>query len=292
MPGLLGGVSGMPHLGSSGLRGLKGYGGGGNETIKVGPLQELVFEYCLFNGRRFKPSFIVNYIIQKGVNGVDRGKLLRNIHWAIKRLLKRGIVRKIARGFYELVDFDGLAGRIKPVRVPSVVGNENDGTRVPAGGGRGVGDGGGGCGVGLFLDNLRGYNSGGYVNGDRGRVRSLSDLVFFDSVSYAEFAVSLGTSLLKGLGQIILYYGCKEVPGRGVVCGDWFEWRPPRGFIKRYGVLEARRVFVNRVVPLVFGLSGRAGVIANSPFKALVNVVHGLARSLYSFLRGGCSDGV
>jgi len=269
-------------------RAYKGYGGGGNETIRVGPLQGLVFEYCLYYGRRFQPSHIVNFIVERGFsNGVGRVKLLRYVHWAVKRLLRRGIVRKVAWGLYELVgDFDGYVGKIKPVRVPSSVRNETNGTRVSVvrGGGRDV--------VGLFLDNLRGYTSSGYVGGDRGAVRGFGDLVFFEHVSYSEFAVGLGTNLLRGLGQVVLYYSCKEAPGVGLVCSDWFEWRPPRGFYKRYGVLEARRVFVNRVVPLVFGLSGRAGVIVKSPFKALVNVVHGLARSLYYRFRRGCSDGV
>jgi len=240
--------------------------------------------------------------LTKGLNGESsRLKLLKRVHDAIQRLARRGLVRRVAHGSYMLTaSVEELASKLKPARAPSLIkgSKETDGTRVSAGGGgRGGGNGSGGRdggdgGVGLFLDNLRGYTSSGYVNGDRGAVRSLADLVFFNSVSYAEFAVGLGTSLLQGLGQIILYYGCKEVPGRGVKCGDWLEWRPPSGFYRRYRVLEARRVAVNRVIPVAFGLTGRAGVIASSPSKALINAVHGLARSLYYRFRRGCSDGV
>jgi len=259
-------------------------------------VEEAILNYCTFNGSRFKAAYVVNWIMEKGLLAGEssRLKLLKRVHDAIQRLARRGLVRRVAHGYYMLTaSVEELASRLKPARAPSLIkgSKEIHGTRVPAGGGRG-GVGGGGCGVGLYLDNLRGYTSSGYVGGDRGAVRGFGDLVFFERVSYSEFAVGLGTSLLQGLGQVVLYYSCKEVPGVGVVCSDWFEWRPPRGFIKRYGVLEARRVFVNRVVPLVFGLVGRAAVIASSPFKVLAGVVHGLARSLYSFLRRGCSNGV
>jgi hypothetical protein len=164
----------MPPGRIDATRAYKDRGSRGNETsIRVGPLQELVFEYCLYYGRRFQPSHIVNFIIERRFsNGVDRVKLLKYVHWAVKRLLKRGVVRKVAWGLYELVgDFDGYVGKIKPVRVPSSVRNETNGTRVPAGGG-------GGCGVGLFLDNLRGYTGSGYVSGDRGGLGVLLILYF------------------------------------------------------------------------------------------------------------------
>jgi len=259
-------------------------GSGGNETtIRVGPLQSLVFEYCLYYGRRFQPAHIVNFVIERGFStGVDRVKLLKYVHWAIKRLLKRGVVRKVAWGLYELVgDFNRYVGKIKPVRVPSVVGgNETNGTRVSAV--RGGGDG-GGCGVGLYLDNLRGYTSSGYVNGDRGRVRSLSDLVFFNDVSYFEPSTGLGTSLFDGLGQAIVYYSCVEVPGCGVKCEDRAEWRPPHNFVKEHGVYGTLDAYVSKVAPAAFALWGRVAVINGIPFDVMARYLRAFAPSLFEY---------
>jgi len=260
----------------------------------VGPVELAVLEYCSYNGSRFKPVFVVDWAIERGLAPESaRSKLLKRVHDAVRRLASRGFVKRVARGLYMLTaSLEQLSSRLRPARIESIVGvKETDGTRVPAGGGRGVGVGGGGV-VGVFLDNLRGYTGSGYVSGDRGRVRSLSDLVFFDSVSYAEFAVSLGTGLLKGLGQVVLYYGCKGVSGVGVVCGDWLEWRPAGGFVKGVGVLGARRVFVGRVVPVVLGLAGRAAVVANSPFKLVARYLYVLARSLYVYVKGRGAGGL
>jgi len=253
----------------------------------IGPLEEAILEFCLHNGYRFKVAFVVDWIIERGLAPeTARHKLLKRVHDAVKRLVNRQLVRRLARGFYELVaNIEELASRLKPARIQSLLltrgVKETHGTRVPP---RGGGGGGGGV-VGVYLDNLRGYTSGGYVGGDRGAVRGLGDLVFFERVSYSELVVGLGTGLLEGLGQVVMYYSCKDVPGYGFACGDWLEWRPPRGFVKRHGVPEARRVFVNRVVPLAFGLAGRAGVVVGSSFGVLARFLFALARSLYVYVR-------
>ena len=256
----------------------------------VGPVELAVLEYCSYNGSRFKPVFVVDWAIERGLAPESaRSKLLKRVHDAVRRLASRGFVKRVARGLYMLTaSLEQLSSRLRPARIESIVGvKETGGTRVPAV--RGVR--GGGV-VGVFLDNLRGYTGSGYVGGDRGAVRGFADLVFFERVSYSEFAVSLGTGFLEGLGQVVLYYGCKGVSGVGVVCGDWLEWRPAGGFVKGVGVLGARRVFVGRVVPVVLGLAGRAAVVANSPFKLVARYLYVLARSLYVYVKGRGAGGL
>jgi len=271
------------------IGGYKGVSGESKEISsgKIGPVEEAILNYCAFNGSRFKAAYVVNWIMEKGLtkglNGESsRLKLLKRVHDAIQRLARRGLVKKLAHGFYMLTaSVEELASKLKPARAPSLIkgSKETDGTRVPAGGG-------GGCGVGLFLDNLRGYNSGGYVNGDRGRVRSLSDLVFFDSVSYFEPSVGVGSGFFDGLGQAVVYFSCVDVPGCGVVCGDRPEWRPPHDFVKEHGVVGTLDVFVSKVIPVAFALWGRAGVVVGTPFDVMARYLRALAPSLYEYIAG------
>ena len=125
-------------------------------------------------------------------------------------------------------------------------------------GGSGVGVGGvGGVSVGVLLgvgvcpggvcfDNVRGYSvGGGYVGGDRGVVLRGYDLVGFERVSYAEFVGFSGGEFLRDLGQLVIYFKCGYVGGRGgvVVCSDRVEWRPPEGLVKALGLARARVVY-------------------------------------------------
>jgi hypothetical protein len=148
--------------------------------------------------------------------------------------------------------------------------------------------------VGLFFDNVRGYTvSGGYVGGDRGRVLAGGDLGRFVRVSYSELAVATGTGLFDGLGSLIVYFDCKA-SGPYTVCSDWVEWRPPSGFYRRHSVVEAVGVLRSRVLPYVFGLVGRAGVVVGAPAGRFRAAVYGLARQLYLALRSGpgCDGGL
>lgn len=164
-----------------------------------------VFELGL---RVFRPSDL----------GLDMDR--RRLHDVLKRLVARGILARVGRGVY-LVCSD-LA------RV--LVGKDSDGTRGPQGVGVDV--------SGPYLDNVRGYTlSGRYVGGDRGRVRLLSELVFFDSVSYAE--VLYRVRGLRVDGQLVVY---------GDGDGVRVEWRPPRGFVKRGGVGSAMRMYWEAVL--------------------------------------------
>jgi len=253
-------------------------------SIYMGPIEYSVIEYCVETGvYTFTPAHIVEYLIAKGyAKKEDKDKLHKRVHDAIRRLMRRGLVVKISHGFYRLLLNPEKMVNMKTASLPSLVKikegvKETHGTREPHGRG------------GVFLDNVRGWRGGVFVGGDRGRVLGFGDLVFFDSVSYSEFAVATGTDLLEGLGLIAVYYACKSGPGGVTVCSDWVEWRPPRGFVKRFGVFNARRFFVNVVLPRVFGLVGRAGVIVGVSFKFMNRWLYVLARSLhYHITHRGC----
>jgi hypothetical protein len=147
-------------------------------------------------------------------------------------------------------------------------------------------------GVGLFFDNVRGYTfAGSYVGGDRGRVLGRGDLGRFAGISYAEVSVATGTGLFEGLGVFVVYYGCKWF-GLEFVCSDWVEWRPPSGFYRQRSVVGAVDVFRSRVLPFVFGLVGRSGVVVGAGVDRFRATLYGLARQLYLALRPGCGGGL
>jgi hypothetical protein len=216
---------------------------------------------------------------------VDR----RRVHQAIVYLVRRGVIARVARGLYRLlVDPWELLGRAI-VQGPNGRGvKDSDGTRsgaVRAGARYSDGV------VGLFFDNVRGVTLGGsYVPGDRGGVLGRGDLGRFSRLSYAEVSVATGTSLFEGLGSLVVYFKCKW-HGRGYICSDWVEWRPPSGFYKQYSVVEAVSVFRSRVLPYGFGLLGRAAGVAGAPLGRLRGSLYGLARGLYLALRSGSGGG-
>jgi hypothetical protein len=230
------------------------------------------------------------------------GEDVRRVYQAISYLVKRKVFAREARGWYRvLMDPWELLKNIvvqgPNAREVKESVKENHGTRSvwPADARfiDGV--------VGLFFDNVRGYTmAGGYVCGDRdrgGRDRVLSreDLVWFERISYAEVSVATGTRLFEGLGSVTIYYKCKGFGSR-VVCSDWVEWRPPKGFYKQRSIVDAVNVFRSRVLPYGFGLLGRAAVVAGARVDRFRAAVYGLARSVYLALRprsgnsssGGC----
>jgi hypothetical protein len=222
----------------------------------------------------------------------------RRVHDALKRLCNRNIVERVGRGFYRLLvpperlgellstavinsppSKNGLRPRDGLIKAPSSRAVKDiPRTREP----RGVG-----CAVGVFLDNVRGWTWwGSYVHGDRGALREWGDLSAFESVSYAELSIATGTSRLSGRGAVVLYYDCKEVRS-GVVCAsDRVEWRPPKGFVKKYGVPYALRVLREEVLPSAFGVLSRALLVANSPLSRVRAELYRLAREVYFALAG------
>jgi hypothetical protein len=242
-----------------------------NPSFRLGALQYQILKLLAESGlRQFTLSEIWKTL------KVDR----RRIHQAITYLVRRGVVARIARGLYRLlVDPWELLSRavVQGPNGKSV--KDNHGTRSV---GRVVS---GVSGVGLCFDNVRGFTwVGSYVSGDRGGVLGRGDLGGFARVSYAEVSVATGTSLFDGLGVLVVYYKCKW-RGLEYVCSDWVEWRPPSGFYKQHGIVDAVSVYRSRVLPYGFGLIGRAASIVGAPVERLRAAVYGLARSVYLALR-------
>jgi hypothetical protein len=208
----------------------------------------------------------------------------RRAHQAIAYLLRRGIVAKVARGIYRLlVDPWELLGRAI-VQGPGSVKDNHD-TRSVGRAAATVS-----TTVGLCFDNVRGYTwSGSYVAGDRGRVLGRGDLVRFMRVSYAEVSVATGTRLMEGLGVLVIYFKCKG-HGPHIICSDWVEWRPPKGFYKQHSVVDAVNIVRSKVLPYGFGLIARAASVVGAPVDKLRAAVYGLARSVYLALRPSSSS--
>jgi hypothetical protein len=245
-------------------------------SFRLGALQYSILKLLAESGlRQFTLSEIWKAL------KVDR----RRVHQAIAYLLRRGIIARVARGLYRLlVDPWELLQRAV-VQGPNGRGvKDSDGTRSAVcvvAGCVGV--------VGLFFDNVRGYTWAGlYVAGDRGRVLGRGDLGWFVRISYGELAVATGTRLFDGLGSVTVYFGCKAY-GPYTICSDWVEWRPPSGFYRRRSVVEVTSIYRSRVLPYVFGLVGRAGVVVGASGERFRAALYGLARRV--FLAVGCGRG-
>ena len=251
----------------------------------LGELQELVVSAVLELGlKRFTIKEIVSYLSSKNVK-TNAARVCE----ALKRLIARGYVVKLAHGLYH-VNREVIAKLLNEAKrlnrdaytknksKPEV--KKTDDTREFS-----SSFGGSLCGgsfVGVFgLDNVRGVRSGRWVGGDRGGMLLFDDLVFFDSVSYSEFRVVLPTSLLEGLGVVVMYNSCCTVGNRRV-CGDVVEWRPPKGFVKRFGVVFASRFFKDVVLPRAFASLAYVcrfvlgGNNFNKLFRRLLKGAHGV----------------
>ena len=217
------------------------------KTPILGELQTLILRALFEAGlKHFTPSEARLYLKNMGFT-VDR----RRVHDALKRLSMRGLIVRLRRGYYKLSNnAPKTLGKASILKRPAYLRLENKDPQGVLGRSRTAQDTReprGSVSTGLFLDNVRGVSGGGYVKGDRRRVLSFGDLVFFDTVSYSELQVRTGTSFLRGLGVIVLYHSCVDVYGR-LECSDVVEWRPPRGFIRLYGLLEAKRFLLNNVI--------------------------------------------
>lgn len=84
-------------------------------AVPFGELELLIIKYSIYVARRFTASDIVTYYYPRA-SGTERTRLLKRVHDAIQRLLKRGIVARVARGLYERVaDIDpNVLGSTKP----------------------------------------------------------------------------------------------------------------------------------------------------------------------------------
>jgi hypothetical protein len=261
----------------------KGNGGGVKENsgFRAGWVGAKLLEHLALTGvREFNLTITAREI------GVD----VRRLYQTVAYFVRRHVMARVRRGWYRiLVDPWELLQRIivqgpNAQRVKERGVKENHGTRSVVRGSNAISI------VGLFFDNVRGCTwAGSYVHGDRGRVLGRGDLGRFARVGYAEVSVATGTGLFEGLGVFVVYYACKWY-GVEYVCSDWVEWRPPSGFYRRYGVVEAVNVFRSRVLPYVFGLAGRSGVVVGVSGERFRAALYGLARQVYLALRSGLVD--
>jgi hypothetical protein len=254
----------MTHVYGVAGEAYKGNGGGVKENsgFRAGWVGAKLLEHLALTGaREFNLSVTAREI------GVD----VRRLYQTVAYFIKRHIMAKVRRGRYRiLVDPWELLQRIivqgpNAQRVKENHGTRSVAVRAVAGYVDGV--------VGLFFDNVRG------------------DLVRFSRVSYAEVSVATGTGLFEGLGVFVVYYACKWY-GLEFVCSDWVEWRPPSGFYRQRSVVEAVNVFRSRVLPYVFGLAGRSGVVVGAGLERFRAALYGLARQLYLALRVSVAAGL
>ena len=84
--------------------------GSNQETRKllVGALERDIIEYAVSQGRRFTVALVVSHY-HPSAQGKERTRLLKRYHDAVKRLERRGFVKKVGRGVYELVKDMGLS---------------------------------------------------------------------------------------------------------------------------------------------------------------------------------------
>ena len=89
--------------------------GSNQETRKLllGELERNIIEYAVTQGRRFSAALVVTYYHPSARNE-ERIRLLKRYHDAIKRLERRGFVKKVGRGIYELVKDLGLSDVAEP----------------------------------------------------------------------------------------------------------------------------------------------------------------------------------
>jgi len=219
--------------------------GNGSRSEWLGPVEKAIIDYCIFmKVRRFKPSFIAEYMISRGVAPKEKKlSLQKRIHDALQRLMTRGIVRKLAHGLYELAQDPVILSKMKPVRRESLVKPRKASKErswvlgVPFGGFGGFGF---GCGLGVVgpvFDNVRFGGFGGVV----GSLKLLEPV-------FGEFGFRVGPFSVDfvsgGLGGVFVVYGSRFKDPSG-----WlrFELRPRRGLVRLlrscgFGVW--RRVYV------------------------------------------------
>lgn len=216
-PGSSSGSSSVGDAGSSGCV----------RRVRVGVLEYSVLSFLAERGLR-------RFLLCELSRGLGRDR--RIIHRAVQGLVRKGIVRRVARGLYEVVvrledlsfDFAGRGAKSRAV---------DRGFRLFRLVDRPL----------VLFDNVRGYTlSWRYVGGDR-RVRlSFVDMVNMRDVRYAEVGVLLPTED-SFRGSLVIYNNrsfVSDLDGevkfkRGVV----IEWRPPAGYYDGRGLVDAKEEF-------------------------------------------------
>jgi len=186
------------------------------------------------------------------------GADVRRVHDSLKKLVKRGFVEKVKRGWYRMTEAGKRALIELPVRRLSKLSKPSRQLRSEGPDGREAerrassNDPPGLAGAegfssqnlssrfgeplfgGLFLDNLRCWSSGRYRQLPRDRVLDLADLVLASNkVSYFEVGYWVRNIFLDGF--VAVYTNPEDGLSARV------EWRPPKNYVKRNGVVSTLR---------------------------------------------------
>jgi len=146
----------------------------------------------------------------------------RRINDVLKRLVMKGLIEKVQRGLYKVVDRLRLIQLIIDKHGYDIQYNMPK-VRINVDG--------------PFLDNLDAYTvSGRRVRGDRVD-REFKQLVFFSKINYAE--VLYKAEGAEMFGVLVIY----KKDGKVRV-----EWRPPKGYVKRNGIESALRMYWEMVL--------------------------------------------
>ena len=99
---------------------------------------------------------------------------------------------------------------------------------------------------------------------DRGFARKLGRGLYeftpkIEELSDGRVRFDFGINMLEGLGQVIVRYDCKDIPGRGLKCGDWLVWKAPKELIEKLDPEEVKRIYVDKVIPAAITLLSLMG---------------------------------
>ncbi|MEM1820367.1 MAG: hypothetical protein QXU64_02115 [Thermofilaceae archaeon] len=263
----------------------EGVGKAAGRTEILGEVQHKVLATVVYvlKLRRFAPRDV-----HRALRAMGYSVSVFSICKALRRLVDRGIVVRVCRGYYELTDkaYEALDRFTVLSRPRYIAGPGKPGGPVKD-------DGAGGprdltafhtvtaplLEPGIYFDNVRGRDRfGRYINGDRSGFLRPIDLEILDGISYLEPRYATGTDLMRGLGVLVTYFSCGRVGLTGTLaCSDVDEWRPPSGLVRELGVAGARRLY--REVLLRGSIVRFVAVSEAAGPRAVARMLRGMARS-------------
>lgn len=233
----------------------------------VSDVEVRILEY-LSNFRFVEPKMLVQ-------GGFCRNGKVAYVY--VKRLVVRGLLRKVGRGLYEIVKEKVSKVLHLPVRKLSrrSVVRKSEGTS-PGLSGSGLGPSPSGpslgrcCFRGVFFDNVFGWCGGGFV---RLCGVSLGGLGGFDRVSGFEVRYVVGGVVLDGFLRI---YTNVSKDGFDSVA---VEYVPPSGYVRRNGVASSLRFARHELVKAFIALGKvLSEILPRKDFSRLLEVLVGFAR--------------
>lgn len=221
-----------------------------NTSEWVGDLQHIILKTVMEEG--LQDRFMLSDIWKK--LGLDR----RRVHDSINKMLRRGLIEKIARGIYRLTEKGMEILLNAPIRKLSRSVKDKHESRRASAVGLAIKAGGRPGFLGVYFDNVMWYGFDGRFH-RLGRGFLMRAFPPSRKISYFEV-----TGVVEGLrvdGVFVIYMNDEDRARHGVDAVR-FEWRPPRRLVKRVGVDTARDY--NKVVLQVF--RGILAILRKVPF--------------------------